>query len=478
MFVDIYNSEYGYDSTTNSYSGGSYANSTNKTLTLFARRTSSGVDNYCKQRLYNCKIYSSGTLVMDFQPIKITSTGEYCLLDKVSGKAYHNAGTGEFIGEGYEPPVILDYIQTIGTQYINTSVKATNKTKLEAKLYTANTGNKNWFGGSNGTGSHNFVFNSYSTSSIEYQYGSSDTWNSVSASGVVNSDFIVEYGDGALKINGTKLADLSTSTFTDTNNLCLFVRNGGSAYIDGKMYYCKIYENGTLIRDFIPCKDKNGTVCLWDAVTGVYYYNQGTGQFLDPDFSPTQLTYIQSSGTQYINSGIIPNQDTKIEIDMQSTSSTTSNVFAGARQAYQNNAFYVSQQYGDGGSNPQLYRIAYGTEVYNIPDLYQDTNRRLFVLDGNKAYMDNTLINTFSSQTFTSPVPLWVFTGNNNGSLMQPALMKLYGCKIYDNGILVRDFIPAKDTANVVCLWDNVSKTFFYNAGSGTFTAGEVVNNG
>ena len=46
-----------------------------------------------------------------------------------------------------------------------------------------------------------------------------------------------------------------------------------------KLYHCKIWNNGALERDFIPCKDPNGVVCLYDKVEGKYYYNQGTGDF-------------------------------------------------------------------------------------------------------------------------------------------------------------------------------------------------------
>ena len=47
--------------------------------------------------------------------------------------------------------------------------------------------------------------------------------------------------------------------------------------------------------------------------------------------------------------------------------------------------------------------------------------------------------------------------------------MKLYYCQIYENDVIVRDFVPALDSNNVACLYDRVSQTFFYNAGTGTF---------
>ena len=46
----------------------------------------------------------------------------------------------------------------------------------------------------------------------------------------------------------------------------------------GKMYYCKIYDNDVLVRDFIPAvRDSDGKAGLYDLVTNQFYTNVGTG---------------------------------------------------------------------------------------------------------------------------------------------------------------------------------------------------------
>jgi hypothetical protein len=52
----------------------------------------------------------------------------------------------------------------------------------------------------------------------------------------------------------------------------------------------------------------------------------------------------------------------------------------------------------------------------------------------------------------------------------------MYSRKIYNNGVLIRDYIPVqmKETGEIG-LWDKSEKKFYGNAGSGTFIAGEVV---
>lgn len=182
------------------------------------------------------------------------------------------------------------------------------------------------------------------------------------------------------------------------------------------------------------------------------------------------IDYIESTGTQYIHTGFKPNQDTKVEIDCQSTSSTTSNAFIGGRQAWQTNAFMISQQYGESLG----YRFAYGSETYEVPDTFGDVNRHTFILDKNNAYVDGTLVNTFSAQTFSSPVSFWIFDCSNNGVSLQPSKIKLYSCKIYDNGVLVRNFIPIKTEKGAVGLLDQVNNLAYYNVGTGSFTGGKL----
>ena len=77
-------------------------------------------------------------------------------------------------------------------------------------------------------------------------------------------------------------ADPSKTTFpADARNLWLFVRN--SPYVDGyarmKLYSCAMYDGGVKIRDFKPCLDADGVPCLYDLISKTAFYNQGSGSF-------------------------------------------------------------------------------------------------------------------------------------------------------------------------------------------------------
>ena len=79
-----------------------------------------------------------------------------------------------------------------------------------------------------------------------------------------------------------KKADPSQTTFpADTLNLYLFVRN--ASFFDGyarmKLYSCAMYDGGRKIRDFKPCLDADGVPCLYDLISKTAFYNKGTGSF-------------------------------------------------------------------------------------------------------------------------------------------------------------------------------------------------------
>lgn len=64
----------------------------------------------------------------------------------------------------------------------------------------------------------------------------------------------------------------------------------------------------------------------------------------------------------------------------------------------------------------------------------------------------------------------WYVFGSDNLSTYG-ATMKLYYLKMYTNGALVRDFVPAKrESDGAYGLYDNVTETFFANEGTGAFT--------
>ncbi len=173
------------------------------------------------------------------------------------------------------------------------------------------------------------------------------------------------------------------------------------------------------------------------------------------------LAYIQSSGTQYVNTGFRPNHNTKMEIQYQTAQSTACGV-AVADQAWKSNGFGIWANCA-----------AYGTEVYQNAVLH-GADPITAIFEKNKLYKDGSLFWTASVQTFQCPADMTLCALNRNGGMSEYTSMKLYYCKIWDNGTLIRDFVPCISDSGAVGLYDLIGKKFYGNAGTGVFTGSEV----
>lgn len=183
------------------------------------------------------------------------------------------------------------------------------------------------------------------------------------------------------------------------------------------------------------------------------------------------VEYIQSTGTQYIDTGFVPNQDTRVVADCAAAGVNSSGTFPfGVRTSVSSKAFtpaiLTEQLFYNYGEKYQF--VDYGGNVYERKII--DANKNVCTFTGSDA-----VTITMAEATFTCDYNMVLGTaihagtpyGSTNGFTG-----KLYSCQIYDNGTLVRDFWPCLDPNGVACLYDKVDKQYYYNAGTGEFTAG------
>lgn len=183
------------------------------------------------------------------------------------------------------------------------------------------------------------------------------------------------------------------------------------------------------------------------------------------------LKYIQSSGTQYINTGFKPKGTTKIVCDFQMVNQGTEQQGVFGSKPGASGRFTVFT--GDSTGALQVDYDTYGAlaeETSTISGL--NLNNRNTIEVNNSLIINENTVKTVSAVSFTSTYNLFLFANNNAGTAQLPGILKLYSCQIYDNGTLVRDFIPCKNTGGAVGLWDDVNSVLYVNAGTGTFTAG------
>lgn len=364
----------------------------------------------------------------------------------------------------------LEYIQSSGTQYVDTGFQPNQDTRVFCDAVFVASSTAYWlFGARNGTQDRTFGFLTYSN-----QYRSDyNTSSNEYLTGVQSGRFTVDKDGNVTKINGETAKTATAGTFQCTHNLYLLANNNNGTVggqCSATLYACQIYDNGTIVRDYIPCQTTAGEVGLWDDVNSVFYGNAGTGTFTAgpviaiaiDESEITKLEYIQSSGTQYVDTWFQPNQDTTVEVTFETTQSNQCGV-AATDQAWQSNGFGIWANC-----------VAYGSQTDQTVVFY-GIGKVTARLDRNKLYKNGELIWTASAATFSCPSNLTLMALNRNGTIQEKTAGNLYSSKIYDNGTIIRDYIAAKLSDGTVGLYDKLHGLLYINVGSGAFTAGPEV---
>lgn len=175
------------------------------------------------------------------------------------------------------------------------------------------------------------------------------------------------------------------------------------------------------------------------------------------------VEYIESTGTQWIDTNIYPTSQTTVKIKFNMTAPTGGIIVGFYNNEGDSFRFfnYSNNAYLDYGSGAGYNRINGGTvasgTIYNI----EFGNRYVKNIDTNTNIISGTAV-SFSDKTTS----IGVFGDSTD---QDKASGKIYYLKIYINNILARDFIPVLDSNNVPCLYDKISKTYFYNSGTGVF---------
>lgn len=175
-----------------------------------------------------------------------------------------------------------------------------------------------------------------------------------------------------------------------------------------------------------------------------------------------QLEYIESSGTQFIDTGIKAKNNTKVIAECNITYGTNWVMILGS---------YDTGAYFSWWANATNIYAYYGSQNKSGNGA---TGKQTIIANGSK-WSDSANSFVFSDASFTAPSTMYLFSVHNGGSSYANASMKLYACQIYDDGTLVRNFIPCRTPNREIGLWDDVNGVFYANAGTGTFTAGPEV---
>ena len=214
----------------------------------------------------------------------------------------------------------------------------------------------------------------------------------------------------------------------------------------------------------------------WAGIAWAYATGAGTyaGEVAKASFQITsdivlprgyqKLASIAATGNQYITTGIHPGTTTTVEMDFNTGPYQGDTTFFG--QKWNSNQYLFIKQ-------NNAYRF-YGAPT-TVGSLKNNTDCHLTINDSDQLILDygSTAVTTTVSRSSSSEV-FNIFAdcvGSHKGS------WTLYSLQIRKGGVLECDFVPARrEEDGAVGLYDRVYDVFYANVGTGSFVAGERVD--
>ena len=379
---------------------------------------------------------------------------------------------------------MIEYINFTAGQLINSGVIPTRDTTTQVTFKTSTNGT--WlFGSRSGYGTTDtYAMHLYTAgNSLWFQIASSSTpQQSYNYSG---NKVTVKVDKNYMWVNGTQLNStaFSSSGFTTSSWPLYFggineTGSGTDRPFIGQIYDIKIWQGSTLVRDYVPCvRNSDGVAGLYDKVENKFYTNSGTGSFGSGAATGgvveeyQRVEYIEATGTQYIDSGYKPTSEAlKYDLEYAITSSTCNFSIMGNNDdtdkyfgiQFWGNKFYI------GTSRGLLYKSWTQNQKYHK------------IVEANNGTLTVTTDGVGESTSYVSSLyknsSIGLFACKGDTKVESYGHARIYYAKIYDNNILVRDFVPVvRSRDGVAGLYDMVGHKFYANAGSGSFKTGGVI---
>ena len=362
----------------------------------------------------------------------------------------------------------VEYIESTGTQYIDTNFVASINTRLQLQTLFNTTSNLGLYGGQmQDTDTGLRVFTSGNALYVAHGGNRYQQTHSFSS----NTIYTIDHTHTKFLINGASTYRTSSGTDYRNTNLAICRCNGfsGTVYtLNGRIYYCKIWDNDVLKRDLVPCiRNSDNKPGLYDKVNKVFYVNKGSGEFKYGPLKSVPQIYqqvdcIQNTDQQHIDTLVNGNNvNLKICTEYEPASSGQMAIFS-ARTSVNNGISFWTDGY-----------CHFGNSSVQVPGV-SSTGKHRVELSKNGLYLDGTKLN-FTAGTSMANANLILFRVLNDNRVF---FGKIYSTKVYDDNILIRDLVPCyRKSDNVIGMLDLVNNVFYTNAGSGKFLKGNSVNN-
>lgn len=174
----------------------------------------------------------------------------------------------------------IEFIQSNGTQYIDTNLKLSDSNYvIDAKFNISTNTSKNFAA----------LFTNREKGYNTYGYAISNTRtyinpcnnpdSAISVTYSVNIDYTLSLKRGEVTLNGTTYSNTYYNSGYSRNSLWILRQRYNGVGLSAKLYYLTIRHNDDIIMDFIPVR-VGDVGYLFDKVRGRLFGNDGTGDFI------------------------------------------------------------------------------------------------------------------------------------------------------------------------------------------------------
>lgn len=390
-----------------------------------------------------------------------------------------------------------DYIDAPNGAYLDTGFKPNQNTRVVMDVTVLGTGYQGvqyWFGCWNAAYNNGAFAVCNDPTSLYSGYGND---GGASTPQIASGRHTIDFDKGVVKVDDVAHTTRTSSDFQVNYNLYLFTQNrAGTTHTNASLqtvrfHSCQIYDDGTLVRDYVPTN--NGTAFgIYDKVNETFLTSSNssvpfTGVTTSVEIGGTvdlaghTLTLADAAGSgtvtdlsedtgyidvphgRYLDTGFKPNQDTRVVMDVTVLGTKAAYWFGCWNVAFNNGAFAVGNDSGNvysgygnngGGNGPKV-----------------STGRHTIDFDNGVVKVDGTVHTTRTANDFQVNYNLYLFTQNRAGTALVNndylETIRFHSCRIYDDGTLVRDYVPAYTGAEYG-IFDKVGGEFLSLGGSAT----------
>ena len=397
-----------------------------------------------------------------------------------------------------QPDAFVEWVESNGTQYIDTGVKGRCNTSADMKIqWMRLNADASFLSSRTDGGSTRFILcsnsvrNRYYVCHRTWSQSVNEGTSSYNTSGPDRVESNITH-DGTnvtftLRVNGNEEVNVTRAEAAmDTNlNMFLFAQNQRGAatlHSNVRCYGVKIVQDGVLVRDFRPCV-KNGWAGLYDAVSNaVFYPTAGTlaaGPVLKQRGKPDHfIQYVEATGSQYVDTGVVGRCNSAMEahvlwVKTSDTSFLSSRVDDGntrfilyscntqhymAHRSYKNTT--DSTLAGSVSGAPKITRNPNAPD-YISSSISHDGTSVTYAMDVNGA---RRISQTRTEEGIDTGLNMYLFAQNKGGTVALKSQVRCFDVKIRQDGALVRDFRPCLKNGRAG-LYDEVSGWIFFPQG-------------